>query len=482
MRALNKNIYTWQQIISFELRMLFRTGTLPILVLVIVLAGAAALSFGNHIRTRQLNTLDSIRRDYTVAYEKLYSGLHADTSSTEGKAAYVSATHPAVIDYRLHRTAIHPPAPFSGLATGMSDITTYYVPVTIKQQYIPTEEKVNNPQHLLAGSFDVSFLIIYLLPLALISVSYNLLAQEKEQGTLSLLVIQKGSITSILFFRLLLRYLLIMCCVILITGMGMLYAGSLPIPETITWLGVSAAYLGMWSGIIWFIQAWNAGAAINVMTMLCTWLMLLVAMPSLFHLQLDHQDADGDTATYASRQREIEWESWDLPQQQLLDSFYTYYPAYRNAHAYDTSAGSTRRMMAYYEMVSRRMQRVLSSAKTIQAHDLQMLMASYRYNPPVYAQALLNSIARTDISDYDHFNTQTALFRERWKDFLYPFHFNDRKFTADDYKELPVYHPTYNTNSSRRWFSGICYMLSVALTLLLAGILVLQKKHIRHSI
>ncbi|QHS63644.1 DUF3526 domain-containing protein [Chitinophaga agri] len=482
MRALNNQIYTWLQIIAFELRMLLRTGTLPVLVLIIISAGMAALSFGHHRRTSQLNTLDSIRRDYTIAYEKLYSGLHADTASPEGKATYLAATHPAVIDYKLHRTAIHPPTAFSVLATGMSDIATYYIPVTIKQQYIPAEEKVNNPQHLLAGSFDVSFLIIYLLPLALICISYNLLAQEKEQGTLSLLVTQKGSITGILFFRLLLRYLLIMCCLVIILLISIIYTGSLPGRETIAWLAVSGAYLGVWTGIIWFILSWNAGAVLNMMTMLCTWLLLLMVLPSLLHLRLDHQDADNHTANYASRQREIEWETWDWPQQQLLDSFYTYYPVYRNANAYDTSTGSTRRMMAYYEVVSRRMQRELSSVRTIQAHDLQLLVASYRYDPPVYAQALLNSIARTDVSDYDHFNSQAALFRKRWQSFLYPFHFNNKPFTADDYRSMPVYDHSYSSDSSRQWFWGICYMLSLAIILLLAGTVVLEKKLLKHRI
>ncbi|TWV91269.1 hypothetical protein [Chitinophaga pinensis] len=141
MQVLNKNINSWKQIIYFELQTLLRTGILPALLLIILATGTAAVLFGHHIRVRQLNTLDSIWKDYSTQYDKLYKGLSADTTTPEGKAAYISASHPAVVDYRLHKTVIHQPAAFSGLSIGMSDMTRYYVPVTVKETFVPVEEK-----------------------------------------------------------------------------------------------------------------------------------------------------------------------------------------------------------------------------------------------------------------------------------------------------------------------------------------------------
>ena len=482
MQALNKKITSWKQIIYFELLTLLRTGILPALLLIILAAGTAAVLFGHHIRVRQLNTLDSIRKDYSIQYDKLYQGLSADTSTPQGKAAYISATHPAVIDYRLHQTAIHQPAAFAGLSTGMSDMTRYYTPVTVKESFVPTEERISNPQHLLTGNFDVSFLIIYLLPLALICTSYNLLAQEKEQGTLSLLVIQKGDIADLLFLRLLIRYSIILCTVLLLTLLSILLTQTTSFADTLAWLLISAAYLAVWTGIIWLILSWNTGTALSLIAMLCSWLILLVVLPALFNFNLSRPDTDESTATYASRQREIEWETWDLPQKQVLDSFYAVYPVYRNSQAYDTSQTSTRRMMAYYELVARRMQRLTAQADANRLHDIQAVIRSYRYNPAVYTQALLNSVARTDISDYEYFHQQTTQFRKQWKSFLYSFHFNDKKFTADDYRSHPAYHPSYNPDSRRQWIEGSCYLLLLATALLLTGSLLLGKSHTKHNI
>ncbi|ACU62754.1 DUF3526 domain-containing protein [Chitinophaga pinensis] len=482
MLVLNNKINSWKQIIRFELHTLLRTGTLPALLLIILSAGTAAVLFGHHIRVHQLNTLDSIRIDYSIQYDKLYKGLSADTSTPEGKAAYISASHPAVIDYRLHKTVAHPPAAFSGLSVGMSDMTRYYVPVTVKETYVPVEEKINNPLHLLTGNFDVSFLIIYLLPLALICTSYNLLAQEKEQGTLSLLIIQKGGIADLLFLRLLIRYAVVLCCVLLLTLLSITLTQTASFADTLSWLLISAAYLAVWTGIIWLLLSWNAGTAVSLITMLCAWMFLLVVLPSLFNFRLNHADTDENTAILASLQREIEWDTWDMPQQQVLDSFYAVYPVYRNSQAYDTSASSTRRMMAYYDLVSRRMQRLTAQATINRIQGIQQINHSYQYNPAVYTQALLNSVAHTDIADYAYFQQQTALFRQQWKSFLYYYHFNDKKFSADDYRILPVYHPSYRPDSRKLQLQGVCHLLLLAGGLLLTGTFLLRKNHTGHRI
>ncbi len=483
MHRFNRSIFMTGRILQFEVRSLTRTSLLPALAGIFIITAAVALYYGRSVMVTHKATLDSIQRDYHQQYIKLYKQLDADTSTAQGKTDYIMASHPAVVDYRLHRTVFHPPAPLSLLAIGMSDMATYYFPVTIKQNFVPAEEKINNPEYLLSGNFDGAFLLIYLLPLAAICLSYNLLAQEKEQGTLALLVIQKGSITGTLLLRLLVRYLILLMGVLLITVAGVWLSGSAHFPwqAFLAWLGVSAAYTALWMAMIWFILSWNTTAAANLVIMLCTWLVLLVVIPALFRLGTQSTGTTDNTATYASRQREIEWDTWELPQKQLLDSFYAGHPQYYNQQAYDTSAASSRRLMAYFELVAKRMQRIMAGQENANRLDMQAITASYHYNPAVYTQTLLNSIARTDIADYACFNRQANVFREQWKQFFYRLHFNGRKFTAADYKTLPAYEPVYDVNSATRWWKGMTYLLLLTAGWLLAGITVLWKRHVRHD-
>jgi ABC-2 type transport system permease protein len=469
-----------KQVLRAESRQLLRSAILPVLLGIFFVSAVIALLYGRNVSLAQRATLDSLQADYRQQYAKLYGQLQADTSTPKGKMDRITATYPAVVDFRLHRSVHHQPGAFSLLSIGISDIARYYYPISVKGGYVPAEEKVNNPEHLLAGNFDVAFLFIYLLPLIAICLSYNLLSQEKEQGTLSLLLVQHGSLSGILLIRLLVRYLILIAGIVVISIAGLLLApagSSSAWQELPAWLGICSAYLAFWMALIWFILSWNAPAAVNLISMLAAWLLLLVVIPAGCRFMINRSYAD-HTAGNASVQREIEWDTWDLAQKQLLDSFYAAYPQYRNRQAYDTGGTSSRRAMAYYELVARRMQRVIEVQTATQQENMQAVKASYYYNPVVYAQALLNSIARTDVGDYDYFRRQADVFRGQWKHFFYRLHFNDLLFTAATYKALPDYSPVYDPTGPAQWRRGIAYLLLLGAGWLAAGMIVLHFKRL----
>jgi ABC-2 type transport system permease protein len=470
-----------KQVLQTEIRQLLRSAVLPVLAGIFFVTAAIALLYGRSVSLSQKATLDSLQADYRQQYTTLYGQLEADTSTPKGKADHIAATYPAVVDFRIHRSVYHQPGAFALLSIGMSDIARYYYPISVKGGYVPAEEKVNNPEQLLSGNFDVAFLFIYLLPLIGICLSYNLLSQEKEQGTLALLLVQHGSLSPILLLRLLIRYLILVAGILVISIAGILIApaaNNSSWRELPAWLGICSAYMAFWMSLIWFILSWNAPAAVNLISMLASWLLLLIVIPAGCRFMANQSYTD-QTAGNASQQREIAWETWELPQKQLLDSFYTAYPQYRNQQAYDTGGTSGRRAMAYYELVARRMQRVIAIQASAQRENVQVVKASYYYNPVVYAQTLLNSIARTDVGDYDQFREQADVFRSKWKHFFYKLHFNDQLFTAATYKALPDYFPEYDPSGPARWRRGTVYLLLLGAGWLTAGMIVLKFKSLK---
>ena len=61
------------------------------------------------------------------------------------------------------------------------------------------------PSHLLTGSFDLAFVIVYLYPLMLLALSYNILSGEQEQGTLALTAASSARLTTVLAGKLMVR-------------------------------------------------------------------------------------------------------------------------------------------------------------------------------------------------------------------------------------------------------------------------------------
>ncbi|NJL76510.1 MAG: ABC transporter permease [Saprospiraceae bacterium] len=110
------------------------------------------------------------------------------------------------------RVAAMPPAPLALIATGQSDIFTHYVqPSIYGDEFALKLTELSSPVQLLFGSFDLSFVLIYLLPLIVIAFTYDLLSSERENGSLRLLAAQPLSIFAWLSQKALIRFFLFEC-------------------------------------------------------------------------------------------------------------------------------------------------------------------------------------------------------------------------------------------------------------------------------
>jgi len=86
--------------------------------------------------------------------------------------------------YYLKFSFINPLQPLAGISMGQSDLNTHIQNVKILnlegQKY---DTDLVNPMRLQVGNLDMSFLIIFLFPLVIIALSFNILSEEMEKGT-----------------------------------------------------------------------------------------------------------------------------------------------------------------------------------------------------------------------------------------------------------------------------------------------------------
>src|SRR3546814_6574788 len=63
--------------------------------------------------------------------------------------------------------------------------------------------EIENPLNLMTGTFDISFVVIFLLPVFIIALTYDMLSGEKESGTLALAMTQPVSLRTFMAGKLL---------------------------------------------------------------------------------------------------------------------------------------------------------------------------------------------------------------------------------------------------------------------------------------
>ena len=77
-----------------------------------------------------------------------------------------------------------PVAPLTPLALGQSDLYTNRAEVSIGNNnyfsHVLDNDDLANPVSQLIGQFDVSFVLVWLVPLVIIAFSYNVVSAERE--------------------------------------------------------------------------------------------------------------------------------------------------------------------------------------------------------------------------------------------------------------------------------------------------------------
>ncbi len=172
-----------------------------------------------------------------------------------------------------------PDAPLAAAAVGLSDLYPQVLRVSAgsKDTFLFADE-IENPTHLLAGSFDLAFVIVYLLPLLLIAAGSDVLSGERERGTLALTLATSAPLPAVLAGKLLVRLGGIALAAILamwlclqpgVAGLGAM-AGLT--------LGV-VLYTLFWAALFLLINALGRDSSFNAMALILLWGLLLVVAP-----------------------------------------------------------------------------------------------------------------------------------------------------------------------------------------------------------
>lgn len=456
-----------------EWKMLTRNYGQLVIMAIFVCAGLYAIHYGNAVINRQEDTVQYIRRQNALDQQQLVKGLEADTTTAAGLAAWEKAAYPSKVRFFLNYYAINEPAPLSRLSIGQRDVNAFYLPLNAQNLYLQLfRSEITNPRKLLAGNFDLSFVIIYLLPLLIISFTYNLLSDEEEKGTLPMLRIQPVPLHHIILSKALFWFGIITALLLLLSGIAFVWSG-LPgsaAPSMGWWLLITWSYTACWFALLLLVNAFRRSSAFNALCSLGGWLLFLVVIPALLNLGFtDESQADPTRLTdYIRRQQglgESKQEKLDV-----LERFYRLYPQYRNA---DT-ATATRflQFQAYsaYVTLADAEAKPIVDAYYQQVWDRHQKIAAFNLiNPAVNTQNLLNTLAHSGLEDAFAFRESITAFHRQLCHFCFVPLFAGRMMTKADFNHIPAFTPAPRPSAAATLFGGLGWLwLLTAITSILA--------------
>ena len=184
--------------------------------------------------------------------------------------------------------ALLPPAPLSALAVGQGDVYPNYIKVTARSlDALVSGDQIEHPLAVSNGPFDAAFVVLFLYPLLIFAISFDLTAGERDRGTLRMVLAQPVTLRAVVAGKMIVRAVLLAVPVTVIPVA--VAAGWSPLDgdfilRATLWTLVVLVYGAIWHGLALVVNARGLNAPANALVLAGIWLLFAVVGPSCVNL------------------------------------------------------------------------------------------------------------------------------------------------------------------------------------------------------
>jgi len=419
-------------------------------------------------------------RDAAAEESDRYALMHAQIDALERTgtpvAAFGDPRNPTQFGSRFGpRYAMLPPTALAPLAIGQSDLLPYYFKVsTDARETMMAATEIENPQHLLAGRFDLAFVAVFLYPLLILAISYNMVSIEKEQGTLALAASQPVALAALVGGKVMVRAallvgLVVACAVVALASNGVSFVAPGAAVRLALWTALVGAYGAFWFALAIVAASLGRSSATNATGLATAWLVLVVLLPSMFNLAA--------TTVYPVPSRVEMIQAVRVASDEATNAGSAALARYYEDHP-DLAAGGAEQAMNDFNVVrvavdddvARRAKPVVDRYEE-QLRRQQRLIDRLRFlSPAVLMQDALSDVAGTGVARHRHFLEQVDRFHAGWRRFIVPLIFQKGRITAFDGVPSFVYQEETTASVARRVAFGLIGLVVPAACLAVAGL------------
>ncbi|MDA5192899.1 ABC transporter permease subunit [Govanella unica] len=398
----------------------------------------------------ELTTKDKVRNEL-IAYEtftaerglpRLFAPVnHAKPRPGEAP----QGTNAGAVGGELIReVAVLPPTGLSAFATGQMDLQRNYTLVDMKNKFNMSDNfEIENPFNLMVGTFDIAFVILFILPVFIIALTYDMLSGEKESGTLALAMTQPISLRTFMAAKLISRAMILML-VIVIMGLGAVWLtagelGMLSLGDTWLrfglWLGVVSLYSLFWFSLGVLVSAFNKNSETNATILAASWLILVVVVPALVNLaattiypapsRMDLKVAQREASSDAEKSESSTTKAYYTDHVEMVSN--------QEAETYLTV------FLARQEALEKAVEPVFDNFRKQQERQEGLVSWFQYFSPAIVTQLTLNEISGASTDRYNAYMDKVYAFHATWRKYFTPRYLRQEVLSSSEYDSFPKF-------------------------------------------
>lgn len=358
----------------------------------------------------------------------------------------------------------------TGLAIGQRDINPSLQSVTIRnleEQKYATD--LMNPMYQMLGNMDFSFVLIYFFPLIIIAFCFNLISEEKEEGTWSLVLSQSNNPLKMLRLKILIRYFSVLLVLILLLIIAKFYM-EIPFDSAfLAFILISILYITFWFALAWLVASFHKNSSQNALILLISWVTLTIVVPAGINAVTVNLYPVPEAFSTVLESRDGYHNKWDVPKEPTVAKFHKHYPQFsqfKHPKAKDYS------WLWYYAMQQmgddEAVTESLNFKEKLKKRNAFSSTAGMFF-PSIHAQLSLNALSLSDMDNYLNFIEKLENFHEQKRLYFYPKIFNEAAVSYENWKRFGL--EFYQEKPSNNW---IKMLLPLVLTFVI--LLIISKK------
>ena len=393
-------------IFKYEFKHFFKSKAKLFSYLLFMLLCVFSIYNGFEIMQKQIETIEEINTKKETETFRLIEWLERNKKGPAEKP-WVNIEDPYWSIRYTPCYVFKTPSALFPLGIGQSEQYGFYKKVTRWSSTYDSDmvEEISNYERLIHGNIDFSFLIIFLLPILIIILTYNINGLEKDLKFHKLISVQNRKINYWLFNRLLFYLFLILLSVdALILSVGLFNDILYSFDSVLKIIFLSNLYILFFSVIFYFLNKHATSSKSVAFKMISVWLIFCVVIPGSVHQYASFKYPTNYMTDFLDVNRKQTYEVFKLDDLDLYDVLIEMHPELMETQkAEDTILDS--------QLIRRSLSTIINQMNISAANQIEiqnerknkLIRTSYFFNPVSFVQNLWSSYTATDYSAYADF-------------------------------------------------------------------------------
>ena len=424
-------------ILLFEWKHFVKSKFKVVAFLLFICSCLYSLNSGYQLWSKQNEQLVQLQEETQKNNQKVIGYFDKNQKGPEDRP-WMDVTNPFWAIYFANKNVVKSPSALMPFAIGQTEQYGFHKKITTSSTTYDADlvEEIANPERLGIGNLDFSFTLLYLTPILLIILLFNIGGLENDFQFTKLIKIQYGNTTSWLLKRFLFYYIFILLSIFAVMLIFGFLTNALPLLTFYKTVFLITSYVTLWFIGFLLINKSMQNSQTNAVKMIGVWLLFCVMLPALINQYASYKHPLNYMTSFLDANRDEVYKMYDVPKEDIKQQLLKKLPELKSTAVGKNSIIDEEAMMnGIVILISEMNATAIQEIEERNELKNNFIKNTYWFNPVTFFQNKMNENANADYYAFLKFRNEIdAEINKKQKQLLFD-SWNKVKVDKQKYKQ-----------------------------------------------